>query len=144
MTIQTYEDHGVRFQYPLDWELEETEDGDATTIEVQDPGGLGFALVRTDESCPDPAGVADEVLEAMRVEYPELDVTPALESRNGHHATGYDIAFFSLDITNAAAIRSYRTESRTVLLFGQWSDMGDDELPAMIRRVLLSVEEVED
>lgn len=144
MTIETYEGHGVRFQYPFEWELEETEDGDATTVEVQAPGGLGFALVRTDESCPDPAGVADEVLEAMRAEYPELDVAPALESRDGRHATGYDVEFFSLDITNAAAIRSYRTETHTVLLFGQWSDIGDDDLPDLIRRVLFSVEEVED
>ncbi len=144
MTIQIYEGHGVRFQYPFDWELEETEDGNATTVEVQAPDGLGFALVRTDESCPDPAGVADEVLEAMRAEYPELDVAPALESLDGHHATGYDVEFFSLDITNAAAIRSFRTEARTVLLFGQWSDIGGDDLPALIRGVMLSVEEIED
>ncbi|MHB1560253.1 MAG: hypothetical protein ACYC61_22610 [Isosphaeraceae bacterium] len=144
MAIQIYEGHGVRFQYPFDWELEETEDGDATTVEVQAPGGLGFALIRTDESCPDPAGVADEVLEAMRAEYPELDVAPALESLDGHRATGYDVEFFSLDITNAAAIRSYRTEARTVLVFGQWSDIGGDDLPDLIRGVLLSVEEIED
>jgi hypothetical protein len=140
---QIYEGHGVRFEYPSDWELEDTEDGPTATVEVQGPGGLAFVLVRTDESGPDPAGVADEVLEAMREEYPDLDVAPAMENIAGHHATGYDVEFFSLDFTNGATIRSFRTSERTVLVFGQWSDIGDDSLAEQIRRVCRSVEEME-
>lgn len=139
-----YEGHGVRFAYPADWELAESDEGEAATIEVQAPGGLAFALVRADETAPDPADVADEVLEAMREEYPDLDVAPALETIAGHHATGYDVEFFSLDITNSATIRCFRTAERTVLVFGQWSDIGDDVLPDFIRAVSRSVEEMED
>ena len=146
MITRNYEGHGVRFDYPSDWILEETdEDGDeAATVEVQAPGGLAFALVRTDESCRDPASVADEVLEAMREEYPDLEADPAMESLAGHHATGYDVEFFSLDLTNGAAIRSFRTPERTVLVFGQWSDVGDEDLPDLIRGVFRSIEETED
>src|SRR5262249_26042675 len=100
-----YEGHGVRFAYPSDWDLEESEEGEATPVEVQAPGGLAFALVRAYETSPDPASVADEVLEAMREEYPELEVAPAMETIAGHRATGYDLEFFSLDFTNGAAIR---------------------------------------
>jgi hypothetical protein len=139
-----YEGHGVRFEYPPDWELEESDEGEAATVEVQAPGGLAFALVRTDESGPDPAGVADEVLEAMREEYPDLEAAPAMENIAGHHATGYDVEFFSLDFTNGAAIRSFRTLDHTVLVFGQWSDIGADDLPDLIRGVFRSVEEVGD
>src|SRR5262249_42783411 len=77
VTTEIYEDHGVHFEYPWDWELEVTDDGPVTTVEVQAPGGLAFALVRTDESRPDPAALADEVLEAMRQEYSDLDAAPA-------------------------------------------------------------------
>jgi hypothetical protein len=141
---RVYEGHGVRFAYPSDWELEESDEGEAATIEVQAPGGLAFALVRSDETGPDPASVADEVLEAMREEYPDLEVSPAMETIAGHHATGYDVEFFSLDFTNGATIRSFRTAERTILVFGQWSDIGDESLPELIRGVSRSVEEMED
>ena len=47
-----YEDHGIRFEYPGDWELEVTDDGPVTTVALQSPGGLAFALVTTDDSRP--------------------------------------------------------------------------------------------
>ena len=144
MISRIYEGHGVRFAYPADWELEETDEGEAATVEVQAPGGLAFALVRTDASCPDPASVADEVLEAMREEYPDLEADLAMATIVGHHATGYDVEFFSLDVTNGATIRAFRTPDRTVLVFGQWSDIGDEDLPDLIRGVFRSVEEIEE
>lgn len=144
MTTRTYEGHGVRFAYPAEWLLDETDEDEVATIEVQAPDGLAFAWVRCDEGCPDPADVADEVLEAMRQDYPGLDVAPAMETVAGHHATGYDVEFFSLDFTNGATIRCFRTGERTVLVFGQWSDLGDEDLPELIRSVSRSVEALDD
>ena len=34
MPVSTYEDHGVRFEYPSDWEMEVTDDGPVTTVDV--------------------------------------------------------------------------------------------------------------
>jgi hypothetical protein len=137
-----YEDHGIRFEYPSAWDLSVSEDGPAVNLEIEDPDGPAFLLIQVDESCPDPEIVADEVLEALRGEYPELDETPAVESIQGYPATGYDVEFFALDVTNGASIRSFQTPQRTVLVFGQWSDLGEDELPEVIRGVLRSVEEL--
>jgi hypothetical protein len=139
-----YEDHGIHFEYPSDWQLEVSEDGPVTTVEVEAPSGLAFAWVRADESCPDPASVADEWLEAMRQEFPDLEAVPALDTIQDHCATGHDVEFFSLDITNGATIRCFRTPRRTVLVFGQWSDLGGADLPDLIRGVFRSVEEMED
>ncbi|MGC8638581.1 MAG: hypothetical protein ACP5XB_01740 [Isosphaeraceae bacterium] len=144
MTSKTFENHGVRFEYPSAWELEENDHGDVMTVSVQDPGGLGFALITTDESCPDPADVADAALEAMREEYPDLDAAPAMETINDHCATGHDVEFFALDMTNGASIRCFRTSNRTVLAFGQWSDAGEANLPDLIRGVFQSIEETEE
>src|SRR5437868_6273020 len=121
-----YEDHGVRFEYPGDWEVEVTDDGPITTVALQSPGGLAFALVTMDDSCPAPAEVADEALTSMREEYPGLDATPALETINGQPAVGHDVEFISLDMTNTCAIRCFRTPRRTVLVFGQWSDLDEN------------------
>jgi hypothetical protein len=142
--FEVFESHGVHFEYPAAWPIEVSEDGEAITVEVQDPSGLAFALVRTDPSRPDPARVADEVLEAMREEYPDLDADPALEHIEGYRATGHDVEFFALDVTNAATIRCFRTPRRTVLIFGQWSDLADEDLAELVRAVFQSVEEMED
>ena len=143
MTVETYEDHGLRFDYPSAWEVEVTDHGPVLTVALQDPSGLGFALITTDESRPDPADVADAALEAMREEYPELDASPAMETINDHCATGHDVEFFALDMTNAASIRCFRTPRRTVLAFGQWSDVGQADLPDLIRGVFRSIEDTD-
>ena len=54
MATEVYEDHGVRFEYPSDWTVEVTDEGEVTTVDLQHPEGVAFVLVRTDESCPDP------------------------------------------------------------------------------------------
>jgi hypothetical protein len=144
VTTEVYEDHGVRFEYPSDWELDVSDDGPVTTVEVEQPGGLGFAWVRTDESRPDPDAVADEALQAMREEYPDLDAIPVVETLQEHCVTGHDVEFFALDFAGAASIRCFRTPRRTVLVFGQWSDLGEPDLPDLIRGVFRSLEETED
>jgi hypothetical protein len=138
-----YDDHGIRFEYPGDWDVEVTDDGPVMTVAVQSPSGLAFALVTTDDTCPAPAEVADQALEAMREEYPALDSVPTLESIGGHHAVGHDIEFITLDMTNTCAIRCFRTPRRTVLVFGQWSDLEGEDAEGRIRDVRRSVEETD-
>ncbi|MCA1686813.1 MAG: hypothetical protein LC745_12765, partial [Planctomycetia bacterium] len=111
--VATFDDHGIRFLYPEDWEVEEAEDGPAVTVSLHAPDGLAFALVTVDDSRPDPAVVADQALEAMRDEYPMLDAAPALETIAGRRASGHDVEFISLDLTNACTIRCFRTPRRT-------------------------------
>ena len=141
MGIETYDDHGLRFDYPSRWELEVTEHGEVVTVAVQEPGGLAFVLITTDESRPDPADVADAALEAMREEYPDLDATPAMETINDHCATGHDVEFFAMDMTNSARIRCFRGPGRTVLAFGQWSDVAEADLPDQIVGIFRSIED---
>lgn len=48
MGIAIFDDRGIRFEYPEGWELEVQEDGARTTVSVQAPSGLAFALVALD------------------------------------------------------------------------------------------------
>ncbi len=144
MKTEVYEDHGIRFEYPLDWTVEATDEDDVTTIDLQHPEGVAFVLVRTDESCSDPEETADLALEAMREEYPDLDASPVMEALGEHVVTGHDVEFFALDVPNAASIRSFRTPRRTVLVFGQWSDLVGDRVPDLVQGLLRSLEEVEE
>jgi hypothetical protein len=79
----------------------------------------------------------------MREEYPTLDVAPAGETIGGHPAIGHDVEFFSLDVTSACAIRCFRTDRRTVLLFGQWSDLEDADALSALDSVRQSFEETD-
>jgi hypothetical protein len=76
-------------------------------------------------------------------EYPELDSVPAEEMLEEHCATGYEVEFVSLDFSNIASIRCFRTLQRTVLVFGQWSVLVEDEMAELVVSVLRSIEMAE-
>jgi hypothetical protein len=143
MSTVTYDDHGIRFEYPADWELEVTDDGPRTTVALQSPGPA-FAFVSVDETCPAPDEEAECALEAMREEYPSVDASPADELIGGHRAVGHDLEFFSLDMAVSCSIRCFRTPSRTVLVFGQWSDVEGEDSESAIRALRRSLEESDD
>ena len=56
---------------------------------------------------------------------------------------GHDVEFISLDMTNACAIRCFRTPRRTVLVFGQWSDLKDDDAGAAFADVRRTFQETD-
>jgi hypothetical protein len=143
MEMTTYEDHGLRFDYPSAWALEVTEDGPLVTIDLQHPDGVAFLLVSADDSCPDSGTVADSVLETMREEYPDLDADPTEEVVDDRFVSGYDVQFFSLDLSNTARIRCFRTLIRTILIFGQWTDLLDAEVSDLPDAIVRSIEETE-
>src|SRR5947209_6971624 len=91
--VSYYRDRGIRFAYPGDWETDVADDGPRTTVTVQSPSGLAFALVTMDESLPSPEELVGEALAALREEYPGLDETPAADTLVGHRAVGNDVAF---------------------------------------------------
>ena len=122
-----YEDHGVRFMYPHTWEQEESEDGTRTLLTVSEPGGTAFAMISLDTECPAPVELADEALETLRADYPDLDSDPVIEEISDFNAIGHDVEFFSFDFLNICVIRCFRTPRRTVLFLAQWSETADGE-----------------
>jgi hypothetical protein len=144
MALTTYDDRGIRFEYPADWELDETDDGPRFTVSVQSPSGLAFALVTVDDDRPAPVELTDEALAALKDEYPTLDAFPALETIDGHKAIGHDVEFISLDLNNACAIRAFRTPRRTVFVLAQWSDdLEGEEAESALKGLRRSLEETD-
>ena len=105
--------------------------------------GPAFALVTIDSSRPEPVEVADLALEAMREEYPKLDASAAQESIAGRTATGHDVEFISLDMTNSCVIRCARTDLRTIFCFGQWSDLEGEDTGNVLEGVRRSIRETD-
>lgn len=141
--VSIFDDYGIRFEYPNEWELDVADDGTRTTVSLQAPDAPAFVMVSLDEDRPAPAELADEALEAMRAEYPDLDASPALETIDGHRAIGHDLEFFSLDMASSCAIRCFRTRRRTILVFAQWSSLDDDAAEGQIRGLRATLEETD-
>lgn len=143
MNTLAYGDKGLRFDYPENWEFEGSEEGEIRTLSAVEPDGLAFVIITIDPARPDPAEIAAVALETMREDYPDLDSLPVAESFNGHAAVGHDVEFMTLDLSNSAVIRCFRTSSRTILAFGQWSDLSFDDLGELVRNILHSIEETD-
>lgn len=136
-----YEDRGIRFEYPAGWEIDITEEESVTTVSAHADDGPAFFFFTLDLSRPEPQAIADQALIAMREEYPSLDATAIEETISGETAYGHDIEFFSLDVTNNCAIRCFRTETKTILYFSQWSDLNDESIAEVLRAVKTSLAE---
>jgi len=133
-----FEKDGIRFQYPASWKLVR-EDADAGwTVSVQSPD-TGFFMLTYDTSMPDTDLVAETVLEALRADYPGLEADDALETIAGQPALGHDIRFFSLDLTNTCATRSFYTDSGTLLIMWQVSDLDLESFEPIVRAICASL-----
>jgi hypothetical protein len=118
----TFEHQGVRFLYPENWSLQRDVQQSGWSVSVESPETAFLTLVyRAGDR--DIAAIADSALEALREEYPVLESDPALETLAGQPAVGYDVRFYSLDLTNTAWIRSLACEDGCVLILCQINDL---------------------
>jgi hypothetical protein len=144
MPATIFDDHDVRFEYPSEWSIEVKDSDPLVTINLEHPAGIAFVIITIDLSCPDPGEVADSILETLREEYADLEDEPFEEVVNKRLVSGYDVQFFALDLSNTASIRSFRTFTRTLTIYGQWSDLVEDEASDLADTIIRSVEDVED
>ena len=113
---------GISFQYPENWTLD---DSDALlgrkSVTVYSPGGA-FWSVAIHSGSATPAKLAAAVLDAMKKEYPGLEVDETIETVAGHDLIGYDLAFYYLDLINTAVVRSLRVGQISYTIFCQAED----------------------
>ena len=128
-----FDDLGVFFEYPDNWQLSEPEHGlGHVTLSVTSPGTAFWTLsIYSNQS--DLAGLLAEVVETMQAEYHDLDVSEAeqyVDEWEGADVemVGYDLNFYCLDLTSSAFLRGFRTTSATYILFFQVADIELDEV----------------
>ena len=130
---------GISFQYPDNWTLD---DSDALlgrqSVTVYSPGGA-FWSVAIHPGSADPAKLAAAVVETMKQEYEGLEAEPAEETVAGHELTGYDLAFYCLDLTNTALVRSLRIAQTTYTIFCQAEDREFERLRGVFQAMTTSL-----
>jgi hypothetical protein len=133
-----FEEDGVRFQYPENWEIERQDTDSGWTVTVQSPAAAFFMLSH-DAEMPDTESMADTALEALRSVYPVLDAEAAVDSLAGQPAVGYDVRFFSLDLTNTCWLRSFCGAAGTVLVMWEANDLELDRLGPVLQAIAASI-----
>ena len=137
--IETFERSGVRFQFPSNWQVVTEDAGDGWTATLQSPQ-TAFVLVSLRPDIETAAMAADEVLEALREEYPELNSEPALDSIAGQPAIGHDIDFLTIDTTTLCWTRCIETPEGPLVILCQTSEYDRSRNEPVLRAILTSIQ----
>jgi hypothetical protein len=132
-----FDNQSIRFQYPENWSLDESEVSE-NTVTVYSPGGAFWSLVWRDLS-EDPHELAVEALQALKKEYPETESEPANDVIGGGELSGFDVSFYYLDLINTALIRAFRTPTASCLLLCQAEDREFRELEPIFQAMTASI-----
>lgn len=137
--VAQFDETGIRFKYPENWQLEREESEAGWTVSLQSPD-TAFLMLCFREDMPSTDEMAESALEALREEYPELEAEDRLDSLAGQPAIGHDIRFFSFDLTNTCWTRSFYSSRGTVLLLCQFNDLESDKNEPVLRAICASLE----
>jgi hypothetical protein len=135
----TFDNLGITFQYPDNWQLDDEEmRAGQSAVTVFSPGGA-FWSVALHTGSADPARMAQAALDAMSKEYEDLEAEPVEETTAGHKVAGFDLNFFYLDLTNTAGIRSLRIGGTTYTIFFQAEDREFREVAMVFEAMTVSL-----
>jgi hypothetical protein len=134
----TFEKLGIRFQYPDNWTIDESEvlEGN-NSVSVYSPDGAFWSIVLHGGGVS-PKELASQALKVMKKEYEQLDAESIREVVAGRELTGYDLNFYCLDLTNTAWIRAFRTPSTAYLILCQADDREFAEVEGVFRAITAS------
>lgn len=120
--IATYDRSGISLAYPKNWTLEEDSDEEARlNLTLTSPNTAFWTLIVYSEKL-DPANAVEQVIEALKAEYPELEAHEASEEVAGQTLVGQDASFFYLDLTSTVRVRACHQEESTYLILCQSED----------------------
>lgn len=116
-----YSAHGVHFNYPADWGLQEQSQGNEHLITVSSPETSFWSLGLFFDS-PSPEHVVQTVLRALEDDYPEIDIYESQDVLLDQPAVSRDVEFVCMELLNSAWIRAFQTPHFTALLMYQSTD----------------------
>jgi hypothetical protein len=134
-----YDKLGVRFFYPENWELDESEvlDGN-NTVSVYSPTGAFWSIILHPPGL-EPEDLVDAALEAMHQEYDEVDAEPFQDVIGGREIHGSDLNFYCFDLTNTALIRAFATQRGTYLVLCQADDREFERVGGVFEAITASL-----
>lgn len=133
--IRIFERDGIKLQYPANWNLEASdEDEGAWSVAIQSPE-TAFMQISLRPDARDPADLADQILDALKAEYKELDEVNAVEPFAGRPAIGYDMDFLTLDTAITCWTRCIDTPAGPLVVLCQVSEYDRDHNEPVLRAI---------
>jgi hypothetical protein len=133
-----FDEHGVRFLYPENWQLEREHHDSGWSVTVLSPD-TAFLTLSYHENASDFGGLADAAVDTLREDYPDLEAEPRTDTLAGQPAVGHDVRFFSFDLTNTAWVRCIPCESGSLLLLCQVNDLELERNGPVLRAICASL-----
>jgi hypothetical protein len=140
-----YDQPGICFDYPENWDVEESEpvatgvaQVEYQQVAVQAPGGAFWTVSRYAGS-DDVTKEVDAVVRAMRESYPHMDVEPINEAIDGHRVAGFELTFFYLDLISTAQVRGVVTRDDGWVIFCQAEDREFEKLGDVFKAMTTSL-----
>ena len=120
--MSVYEHHGVHFEYPENWTLDDDQsDQSQATITLFSPGGA-FWMLRVLPCDTDLPLMLKTVLDALADEYQDVDSVAVSDQVDSQAMIGYDVNYYCLDLTTSALIRGFKTFRASYALLCQAED----------------------
>lgn len=116
-----YEDHGIRFRYPEDWQIQEESEGETVSVTVSGPETSFWSIWILPER-PDPERLVLSAIEAFEEDYDDVDVYRSEGELCDFPSLQCDVEFVSLELINSAFVRAFRTGRFSVLVLFQGTD----------------------
>ena len=134
-----FDDLGVRFAYPDNWELERQDIGDAAGVTVTSPEG-GFWWLVIHPGNVDLPQIVKAVLEGLRQEYiNNIDIEAVVDELDGQELIGYDVNFYCLDLTNTAQLRAFQSPAAAYMMLWQAEDREFAEVEPVFQAITISL-----
>jgi hypothetical protein len=141
---EVYEGHGIRFNYPDDWELEESENEDGASVVLESPVTVTLT-VSILPSCPRPVEVIEQILDIFKSEYEEVDVYEPAERTFGEYSVmTQELEFVCHELINVVKIIAIRTYQFTILMMSQGYDQDMEEFNQVLENIFQSLEVLND
>jgi hypothetical protein len=138
--ISEFSQSGVSFRYPANWHIETENSGETEwTVSVHSPA-TAFILFSLRPDARDPADLADQTLEALKIEYKELDAENRVETISGHMTIGHDIDFLTVDTAITCRTRCLDTPSGPLLVMSQASEFDREQNEPVLRAIVASLQ----
>lgn len=134
-----FERHGVAFDYPDAWELNEVPQEDSGVLLTLGADDSCFWSVRILPECPAPADVVESCVAGFRDEYEDLDVYRVEGRLAEMPSVGRDLEFSCFELMNTAALRCVRCAEFTLLVWWQGTDHELQSLRSVLERITSTV-----
>ena len=136
--MNTFDRDGISFRYPANWRVEAEEGEGGWTITLTSPQ-TAFAIISLRPDARDPAELADQIFDALKSEYKELDADNAVQTIAGQLAIGHDIDFMTVDTATECRTRCLNTLAGPLLIMSQTSEFDRDQNEPVLRAIIASL-----